>query len=366
MSEASSYIAVKFLLTCYSSGYKITDIVRNNPKELQISFASRRGRQIRARYIALMELLAKQNNDNENSKQLLEDIGASTLSYTFRHPSGLLHATQFAQPALTLVNKARYEDMRANGLIPDSCFFAGHSLGEYSALTTFGGLMSVEELMSISFYRGLAMRGIVSSDNLGRTGYSMSAVNPSKVASGFSEEDLSRVVNSIVELSGGWMLEIVNYNVENQQYICAGELRGLQCVSEVLDQIRLQDADADVCDSDIITDCISKAARLDPLSIELQKTPASIPLRGLDIPFHSSLLLPGVDPYRDFLKNRLTKSSLNLDLLIDRWIPNVTGKPFGISRAHFEDVFNLTGSPVLSAILQDWPQESSQSVPERA
>ncbi len=137
-----------------------------------------------------LEFKTSSKEGSDKPKKIFEDIDASTLSYTFRSPSGLLNATQFAQPALTLVNKARYEDMKSKGLIQDASLFAGHSLGEYSALTTLGQLMSVEDLMAIAIYRGLTMRYIVECDTMGRTGYSMSAANPSRVGSTFSEKSL--------------------------------------------------------------------------------------------------------------------------------------------------------------------------------
>lgn len=44
---------------------------------------------------------------------LFPDIKADTQFYTFKHPDGLLSATQFTQPALVLFEKAAFEDLRA-------------------------------------------------------------------------------------------------------------------------------------------------------------------------------------------------------------------------------------------------------------
>lgn len=68
------------------------------------------------------------------SEKIFKKIDENTASYTYRSPTGLLSATQFTQPALTLMEKASFEDMRHKGLVQNDSTFAGHSLGEYSAL----------------------------------------------------------------------------------------------------------------------------------------------------------------------------------------------------------------------------------------
>ena len=68
------------------------------------------------------------------SEKIFKEINENTSSYTYRSPTGLLSATQFTQPALTLMEKASFEDMRHKGVVQRDSTFAGHSLGEYSAL----------------------------------------------------------------------------------------------------------------------------------------------------------------------------------------------------------------------------------------
>ena len=62
------------------------------------------------------------------------------------------------QPALTLMEKAAFEDMKAKGLVQRHCAFAGLSLGEYSALAAIGDVLPIESLVDIVFYRGLIMQ----------------------------------------------------------------------------------------------------------------------------------------------------------------------------------------------------------------
>ena len=157
------------------------------------------------------------------SEKIFKEINENTSSYTYRSPTGLLSATQFTQPALTLMEKASFEDMRSKGLVQRDSSFAGHSLGEYSALAALAEVMPIESLVSVVFYRGLTMQVAVERDESGRSNYSMCAVNPSRISKTFNEQALQYVVENISEETN-WLLEIVNYNVANMQYVCAGDV----------------------------------------------------------------------------------------------------------------------------------------------
>lgn len=157
------------------------------------------------------------------SEKIFKEVNDDTSSYTYRSPTGLLSATQFTQPALTLMEKASFEDMQSKGLVQRDSSFAGHSLGEYSALAALAEVMPIESLVSVVFYRGLTMQVAVERDATGRSNYSMCAVNPSRISKTFNEQALQYVVENISE-EKGWLLEIVNYNVANMQYVCAGDV----------------------------------------------------------------------------------------------------------------------------------------------
>ena len=75
--------------------------------------------------------------------------------------------------------------------------------------------------MSVVFYRGLTMQVAVERDESGRSNYAMCAVNPSRISKTFNEQALQYVVENIADETG-WLLEIVNLNVANMQYVCAG------------------------------------------------------------------------------------------------------------------------------------------------
>ena len=206
-------------------GFSITDIVKNNPKELTIHFGGPRGKAIRENYMS-MTFESVNSDGSIKSEKIFKEVNENTTSYTYRSPTGLLSATQFTQPALTLMEKASFEDMRSKGLVQRDSTFAGHSLGEYSALAALAEVMPIESLVAVVFYRGLTMQVAVERDETGRSNYSMCAVNPSRISKTFNEQALQYVVENIADETK-WLLEIVNYNVANMQYVCAGDVSRL-------------------------------------------------------------------------------------------------------------------------------------------
>ena len=344
-------------------GFEITNIVKNNPKELTIHFGGPRGKAIRANYMNMtFESVAA--DGTIRSEKMFKEINEDTTSYTYRSPTGLLSATQFTQPALTLMEKASFEDMRAKGLVQRDSSFAGHSLGEYSALAALAEVMPIESLVSVVFYRGLTMQVAVERDEQGRSNYGMCAVNPSRISKTFNEQALQYVCENIMETTG-WLLEIVNLNVHNQQYVCAGDLRALDCLANVtnylkaqnidiqalMQQLDLEDVKAQLVS--IIKEC-AQTTEAKPKPIDLQRGFATIPLKGIDVPFHSTFLRSGVKPFRSFLLKKINKTSIDPNKLIGKYIPNVTAKPFQITKEYFEDVYKLTNSPKIKDILANW------------
>lgn len=353
-------------------GLSIINIVKNNPKELVIHFGGPRGKAIRQNYMA-MTFETVNADGSIKSEKIFKEIGENTTSYTYRSPTGLLSATQFTQPALTLMEKASFEDMRIRGLIQRDSSFAGHSLGEYSALASIAEVMPIESLVSVVFYRGLTMQVAVERDEQGRSNYSMCAVNPSRISKTFNEAALQYVVENIGE-STGWLVEIVNYNVANMQYVCAGDLRALDCMTNVLNVLKLQKIDIQSLMQtmsledvkahlvEIIGEC-RKKTEAKPQPIDLERGFATIPLKGIDVPFHSTFLRSGVKPFRSFLLKKINKTSIDPSKLIGKYIPNVTAKPFDISKEYFEEVYKLTNSPRIAKVLEDWEKYENASEP---
>lgn len=322
-------------------GFRISTVVKDNPKELTIYFRGRRGREIRNNYIGM-----RLNDPGEQARRVFPEINASTTSYTFRHHDGLLFATEFAQPALTIMCKARFADLTSRGLVPTQALFAGHSLGEYAALASMGDIMTVEELVAITWFRGLNMRLVVQRDENGHSPYAMVAINPSKVSSCFTEDHLHAAVGAVKEATGQ-LLEVVNYNISNLQYVCAGTRTALK---HLIDVLRLASSDGlEIATAKILSLPLDHG--IDD-HVKLQRTQFAVPLNGVDVPFHSSFLRPGIDAYREILLKSLQRDSIKPDKLIGRWIPNVTGRTFSVGREEVDEVQQLTGSPVLKEFLK--------------
>lgn len=368
-----STVTILIAILIQNLGFAITNIVKNNPKELTIHFGGPRGKAIRQNYMS-MTFETVSADGTVKSEKMFKEVTESTTSYTYRSPTGLLSATQFTQPALTLMEKASFEDMRSKGLVQRDSSFAGHSLGEYSALAALAEVMPIESLVSVVFYRGLTMQVAVERDETGRSNYGMCAVNPSRISKTFNEQALQYVVENVAEETG-WLLEIVNYNIGNMQYVCAGDLRALDTltgvtnflkaqkidIQQLMQTLSLEDVKAHL--QEIIRGCAEQTnAKSKP--IELERGFAVIPLKGIDVPFHSTFLRSGVKPFRSFLLKKINKTSIDPSKLVGKYIPNVTARPFEITKEYFEDVYRLTNSPKIKEILANWEKyEKEEGTP---
>ncbi|THC93903.1 hypothetical protein EYZ11_006621 [Aspergillus tanneri] len=346
-------------------GFSILQIVKENPKELTIHFGGDRGRRIRERYQAMRINSINPHQGETRSKPVLPNLTSTTRSYTFKAPRGLIYSTQFAQPAITILEKAVFEDMRARGLIQADAPFAGHSLGEYGALAALAEFMPFPSLMDVVFYRGLAMQTVMERDEAGSTEYSMVAVNPTRVGQMVNETDI-RQITAMIAQESLQLLEIVNLNVHGEQYVCAGHIRNIHALTETLnelsraspEQIRLSlreaatyssgdSADGDDDASTVLGNIVGRAvadAQALPKPIRLARGKATIPLVGIDVPFHSSLLRSGVDHYRHFLQARIQEEDVQPENLETRYIPNLTGSRFQLHPHYIAEVVRATGS----------------------
>ncbi|KAI0033531.1 fatty acid synthase [Vararia minispora EC-137] len=354
------------LLAVY--GFSIVDIVKNNPKEKIIHFGGIKGQAIRQRYMD-MTYDAMDKDGNVKTLPLFADINNRTPQYTFhQRDKGLLYATQFAQIALVVTERAALEDMRSKGLVQRDTAFAGHSLGEYSALASVADVLPTPALVDVVFYRGITMQRAVERDAAGRSNYAMCAVNPSRVNKSFNDAALREIVESVAQRTG-LLAEIVNYNVEGQQYVCAGELVALQTLSNVLNYLKKENVDISklaekftleqVKDmlGEIIDHCYkmaqeqSEKQKKDNGFFELERGYATIPLPGIDVPFHSRYL------WAD-LSKKINAAQLDPDMLEGKYIPNLVAKPFAVTKEYTQLIYDQTSSPRLSKVLKAWDEEN--------
>ena len=227
-----------------------------------------------------------------------------------------------------------------------------------------GDVMPIESLVDVVFYRGMTMQVAVPRDSLGRSNYGMCAVNPSRISKTFDDAALRFVVDHISQQTK-WLLEIVNYNVENTQYVTAGDLRALDTLTNVLNFLKVQKIEIDKLLATVsvetvkehlteIVDEVSKKSLAKPQPIDLERGFAVIPLKGISVPFHSSYLRSGVKPFQRFLVKKIPKSAVKPANLINKYIPNLTAKPFELTKEYFEEVYKLTNSEKIKNIIDNW------------
>lgn len=241
------------------------------------------------------------------------------------HPKGILNLTQFAQVGLTVLAMAQIAELQAAGVYPPLSAFAGHSLGEYAALSC-AGIIPLESVIRVVYQRGLTMQHFVPRDAQGRSPYAMVVVRPNIV--GWSEAKLSERVQSIAK-SGNGELYVVNYNIEGMQYSITGQISLLQKL----------EAELKTCERE------RGATKTSLIWID-----------GVDVPFHSPILKPGVAAFRDTLEKTIPQN-FDANILIGHYIPNLNAEPFQISKAYAQSVADLTGSPVLQKALANWPKD---------
>jgi fatty acid synthase subunit beta len=350
-------------------GFSILEITRSNPKTLTVHFGGSKGKLIRENYMNLTVAAPKEDGTTE-IVPLIPEIDEQTQSFRFSAPDGLLYATQFSQPALVLVEKAEFTDMQVAGLVPEDSIFAGHSLGEYAALASVANILTIENLVETVFLRGMVMQQAVQRDADGRSDFGMVAANPMRVGGKFNEKMLFELVDAIDKRSGR-LVQVVNYNVQNRQYVVAGDLRNLHALGTVMDNVRANPALAEASLDPLIDEAISLSnARKDNAVASgrpfvVPRGSSTIPLPGIDVPFHSRQLLPGVPAFRDVLAPKINEAKVNemLHILVDRYVPNVVAQPFQLSKEYVTTVYNATMSPILESLLE--PENWATATPAK-
>lgn len=257
----------------------------------------------------------------DNPKQLRMADAAGTIA-TLRHPQGVLHLTQFTQVALTVVAMASVAELHEAGCYVPDALFAGHSLGEYAALAA-AEIMPFEDVLTTVYQRGLTMQHFVPRDRDGTSPYRMAVVRPN--LAGLDEATLTAFIATLCRDTDG-SLEIVNYNIEGEQYAVTGHTAMLEQLERKLSE---------------------HGGAMHAPGIN---KPVMLWLDGIDVPFHSTVLRDGVADFRKTLE-RAMPARIDPTKLVDRYIPNLTAQLFSVSCEYVEAVRKLTHSPVLRALL---------------
>ncbi|RPD53958.1 hypothetical protein L227DRAFT_464040, partial [Lentinus tigrinus ALCF2SS1-6] len=90
--------------------------------------------------------------------------------------------------------------------------------------------------------------------------------------------------------------------------------------------------------------------------ITVERGFATIPLPGIDVPFHSRYLWAGVMPFRAYLSKKVNPTHLNPDTLVGKYVPNLIAKPFEVTKEYAQLIYDQTLSPRLDKVLRKWDQ----------
>lgn len=157
----------------------------------------------------------------ERFEEASDALGYDLAKLCLTGPAAQLNRTDYTQPALLTLGVATYEAMRReHGLAPS--FLAGHSIGEWTALTA-AGVFPFADAVRLARIRGEAMASCDAGAGAG-----MAAVR---------ELD-AELVESLLETMDpeGRNVQIANYNSPSQTII-AGNAHGLRLAEERLTEL---------------------------------------------------------------------------------------------------------------------------------
>ena len=257
---------------------------------------------------------------DENPKQL--SIGKKT----YRHPAGVLHLTQFTQVAMATLAAAQIAELQEAGIFNPQATFAGHSVGEYNALSSCTDVLGLEEVLELVFARGESMHALVPRDQDGSSNYQLAVIRPH--LAGLDAAEAENLVRSIAAETGQ-LCEVVNLNLKGKQYAVAGTIESLTVLSEQLGE-----------------GTNGKAAL--------------ILVPGIDVPFHSSALRSGVADFRSHLE-RCLPDTIDPAELTGRYIPNLLPRRFELTREYVTAVRDTCDSPLLTELLDQWDRTPAES-----
>jgi malonyl CoA-acyl carrier protein transacylase len=314
-------------------------------------------------------------------------IGDDTTVVTVKE--GLMQRTPFTQPAMLLAEWALFEAACIQfPQLRTPAAFAGHSLGEFTALTA-AGLFSIPDAVELVHYRGLCMEDSISLETKGPFKFTLFAVSPERAE--LRDDEFTLIVELIAKqlLMKNGFLEIVNYNYNRNQFVVAGNNFGLGALGKCLDPLfrgnavtvgattleKLVDyaiADMEQDQVDGLNDGVNEPIPLPKIHgfhykcerknifrqrdissdgghtlpekyLEglayvgkgrsgLKKKSWFIPVPGVSVPFHSSMLRFGMDQFHDVLEQMLPSADLIQSKLEapdgPKFICNLTGTTF--------------------------------------
>lgn len=204
-------------------------------------------------------------------------LGYSIEKLCLENPERRLSETAYAQPAIYVVNALHWSAAQED--LPPADFFAGHSLGEYSALFAAG---------AFDFETGLTL--------VQRRAELMSQVSGGAMAAvvGVSEQ----IVEETLKQHDATGVVIANYNAP-EQFVLSGSREELARIKSVFEKV--------------------------------EGVRGFVPVR-VSGPFHAPAMAPAAARFRDLL------ASVDVGELRTPVISNVTGRPFGPDAQEVRDL----------------------------
>eukprot|EP00808_Paulinella_micropora_P024899 g5996.t1 len=328
-------------------GFSLLDIVKTNPSRVWISFrtpGSDNGTRWKSRWAALQTSRVDAQG-NVTWKPLFPQLQDPECNHlVWETPQGALFQTQFQQPAIVTLEMASYTSMInmgvTRGTVPRGTF-AGHSAGEFGALTAMLPEIPPEAMAELVMLRGLFMQSTVDRDEHGRSKYGMTAVMMDRL-NNMDEDKLKALVDK-VRAEGKGLIDVVNYNSRGFQYVVAGETRLLKKMSDDL---------APFAAAGKGRHCVN--------------------LPGIDVPFHSKLFGNAVPVFKRTMMKMLEDNNIQVDFaMLDGsrqalWIPNVTGEPLPANplqnKEWFAGLAKQTGSKLFKELAAGGKQANPNEV----
>jgi fatty acid synthase len=239
-----------------------------------------------------------------------------------RHPEGVLHLTQFTQVAMATLASAQVAELRSAGVLDPRAVLAGHSVGEYNALAAVGEVLPLEAVLGIVWARGTAMHHLVPRDDQGASRYRLGVVRPH--LAGLDAAAATALVEQVATDTGE-LCQVVNHNLRGRQYAVAGTKAALDELAERLGE---------------------------------GERPGRAPfllVPGIDVPFHSRALEPGVAEFRAHLDDVLPER-IDPAALVGRYVPNLHPVPFALDRSYVEAVAAVCDGRACADLLARWDE----------
>ena len=246
-----------------------------------------------------------------------------------RHPDGVLHLTQFTQVSMATLAASQLAELKELGVFDDHAVLAGHSVGEYNAMAAVGGVLPLEVVLGVVWARGSAMHTLVPRDSHGASDYRLAAVRPHLArgddGSPLSADAACALVDQVAAETGE-LCEVVNHNLRGRQYAVAGSVAALAELQRRL------------------------GAGTTP------GRPPYIEVPGIDVPFHSRALAPGVAEFREHL-DRALPQEVDPERLVGRFVPNLYPVTFRLDRAYVEGIAAVCDGQACVELLADWDRQ---------